>query len=59
MTRILAVSDSHGYVAGLDFITREVLENCPNLKVVSRYGVGCDRVDLEAARELKRQTKTD
>ena len=46
------LADCDGYVAGLDFITREVLENCPNLKVVSRYGVGCDRVDLEAAKEL-------
>jgi len=40
-----------GYIAGLDFITRKVIENAPRLKVISRYGVGVDRVDLEAARE--------
>lgn len=42
-----------GYIAGLDGVTREVMEKCPSLKAVSRYGVGCDRVDLKAARELQ------
>lgn len=40
-----------GYVAGLDFITKKVIDACPDLKVISRYGVGYDRVDIEAARE--------
>lgn len=40
-----------GYVAGLDFITEKVINACPDLKVISRYGVGCDRVDLEAAKK--------
>ena len=40
-----------GCIAGLDFITRKVIEKAPELKVISRYGVGVDRVDLEAARE--------
>jgi len=39
-----------GYIAGLDFITGKVLDTCTGLKVISRYGVGTDRVDLEAAR---------
>lgn len=39
-----------GYVAGLDFVTEKVLSECSNLKVISRYGVGVDRVDLEAAK---------
>ena len=30
-------------------ITRRVLENIPRVKVISRYGVGLDNVDLEAA----------
>jgi len=39
-----------GYIAGLDYITAEVIEAAPpSLKVISRYGAGCDRVDLEAA----------
>ena len=45
------LSDCDGYVAGLDFVTKNALENCPKLKVISRYGVGCDRVDLAAAKE--------
>lgn len=32
--------------------TREVMEACPKLKVVSRFGVGVDSIDLEAATEL-------
>src|SRR5690606_2231296 len=39
-----------GYLAGLDYITAEVIEAAPpSLKVISRYGAGYDRVDLEAA----------
>ncbi|MEG0784881.1 MAG: phosphoglycerate dehydrogenase [Christensenella sp.] len=39
-----------GYVAGLDYITAEVIEKAPaSLKVISRYGAGVDRVDMEAA----------
>jgi len=45
------LSDCEGYIAGLDFVTRKVIENAPKLKVISRYGVGVDRVDLAAAKE--------
>ncbi len=38
-----------GYVAGLDNITAKVIENCPQLKVISRWGVGYDKVDIAAA----------
>ena len=39
----------HGYIAGLDYITAEVIERAPStLKVISRYGAGVDRVDIEA-----------
>lgn len=41
-----------GYIAGLDQVSEKVLRACPKLKVVSRYGVGCDAVDLAAAKEL-------
>lgn len=40
-----------GVVAGLDEYDRPVLEAAPGLRVISRYGVGTDRVDLDAARE--------
>ena len=33
-------------------IARKVMENCPNLKYIVRYGVGVDTVDVEAANEL-------
>jgi len=32
-------------------ITRRVIESLPNLRVIGRYGVGVDTVDLEAATE--------
>jgi D-3-phosphoglycerate dehydrogenase len=39
-----------GYIAGLDEISTEVILNAPySLKVISRYGAGYDRVDIEAA----------
>jgi D-3-phosphoglycerate dehydrogenase len=40
-----------GYIAGLDTIDRAALESAGRLRVIARYGVGVDRVDLEAARE--------
>ena len=39
------------YIAGLDYITADVITHMPEcLKVISRYGVGVDRVDLQAAK---------
>jgi len=40
-----------GYLAGLDFITEKVLSSVKGLRVISRYGIGCDRVDLDAAKK--------
>jgi len=40
-----------GYIAGLDVIDRTALASADRLRVIARYGVGVDRVDLEAARE--------
>lgn len=40
-----------GYLAGLDFVTEEVLRECRHLKVISRYGTGCDRIDMRAAKK--------
>lgn len=44
------IKDCDGYVAGLDFITENVINACQNLKVISRYGAGYDRVDINAAK---------
>ena len=35
-----------------DAVTRRVVENLPSVKVISRYGVGLDNVDLEAAADV-------
>jgi len=45
--------DADGATIGTKPLTnRRVLEACPNLKVVSRMGVGVDSIDLAAASEL-------
>ena len=47
------VGDVDGIICGDDAITRRVIEKgLPGLKVVSKYGIGVDRIDLEAARDL-------
>ncbi len=49
------VEQVQGYeavIAGAEPFTREVLEQLPDLKVISRYGVGYDAVDLDACDEL-------
>ncbi len=33
-------------------VTRRVMEECTNLKIIARHGIGLDNVDLEAATEL-------
>ena len=39
-----------GYIAGLDEINAHALAAASRLKVISRYGVGVDNVDLDAAK---------
>ncbi len=45
------LKDCDGYIAGLDYVTEKAIKACSNLKVISRYGAGVDRVDLTAAKE--------
>ncbi|MEI8132204.1 MAG: phosphoglycerate dehydrogenase [Leptolinea sp.] len=45
------VKDCDAYLAGLDSIDRSAIESANKLKVISRYGVGFDNVDLVAAKE--------
>ena len=40
-----------GYIAGLDTIDAAALEKADRLKVISRYGVGYDKVDLETSKK--------
>lgn len=32
-------------------VTREIMDKCPNLKVIGKHGVGCNTIDLQAAKE--------
>jgi D-3-phosphoglycerate dehydrogenase len=41
-----------GIIAGIEPLTRRVLEKTKNLKVISRCGIGMDSIDLDAARKL-------
>ena len=43
-----------GWIVGHARVTRELLIALPNLRIVSRRGVGYERVDLAAARDLGR-----
>ncbi len=40
-----------GYIAGVDEVTADVIASADRLKVISRYGVGVDSIDLEAAKQ--------
>lgn len=44
-----ALAAADGFIAGVDRITAGVLDRAPLLKVIARYGVGVDGVDLAAA----------
>jgi D-3-phosphoglycerate dehydrogenase len=50
----LAGQQFDAFLCGDDAITRAVLEKCaPNLKVISKYGIGLDKIDLPATKEMK------
>jgi D-3-phosphoglycerate dehydrogenase len=49
---ILSCKEADGLLNQYALLTRRVLENLPKCKVVSRYGVGVDSVDLRAATDL-------
>jgi D-3-phosphoglycerate dehydrogenase len=44
------LEDVDGVIAGLDEYTEKVIRTANRLKVISRYGVGLDNVDMDAAR---------
>ncbi len=47
------LADAVGIIVGTDKMTARVLENAPNLKVISKYGVGIDNIDIDAATARK------
>jgi D-3-phosphoglycerate dehydrogenase len=46
------LSGAAGWIVGHARVTRELMAELPDLRVISRRGVGYDRVDLAAARDL-------
>jgi len=51
------LTDVDGLIAGLDEFSGKAMKSANRLKVISRYGVGLDNVDLEAARGLGIEVK--
>lgn len=51
-TMIEDVQGCHALLARNEHITRAIMEAGKNLKVISKHGVGLDKIDLDAAREL-------
>lgn len=45
------IQDADAVIAGTEPFTKKVLESAPNLRVISRVGVGLDNIDMDAARE--------
>src|SRR5271154_3320199 len=47
------VGEVDGYICGDDAITRKVLEKArPKLKVISKYGIGVDKIDVKSCAEF-------
>jgi D-3-phosphoglycerate dehydrogenase len=50
---LAAVGDVDGYICGDDVITRRVLEKArPRLQVLSKYGIGVDKIDVAACTDM-------
>jgi D-3-phosphoglycerate dehydrogenase len=49
---IHACKDADGLLNQYALLTRKVLQHLPKCKVISRYGVGVDSIDLKAATDL-------
>ena len=47
------LSDFSGIIAGTESYNKKILKSLPNLKVISRLGVGMDNIDLDFANEKK------
>ncbi|MDD4833253.1 MAG: phosphoglycerate dehydrogenase [Lutispora sp.] len=48
---ISIIGEADAIICDLEGITKKVIDNAPNLKVISRRGVGIDSVDIEYAKE--------
>ncbi len=45
------LADRDAVIVGMEPITERVLDALPNLKIISKWGVGCETIDLDAVRK--------
>ena len=48
---LLLIKDVDGIIIGIDKLNVEIIRQTCNLKVISKYGVGVDNIDIKAATE--------
>ena len=46
------LKDADGVILGLEEIDRHVLQQLENVKIIAKYGVGLDNLDVSSAEEL-------
>ncbi len=44
------IKDADGVILGLEPFDEDIIKQCPNVKMVSKYGVGLNNIDLEACK---------
>ena len=44
-----AISSASGYIVGLEKVNQQLIAAAPRLKVISKFGVGTDNIDIRAA----------
>lgn len=45
------LADADGAIVGLEQVTEEILQRCPKLRIISKYGVGLDNLNHDACRK--------
>jgi len=45
------IKDADAIIVGLETIDKELIECCPKLKIISKYGVGLNNIDLDECRK--------